>query len=639
MRPVPFLPILVAAVGILAATGAVSAAQLTLTWQDQSSNEDGFRIERRTGTSGTFAQIAAVGRNVTTHTDSTVAVATSYCYRVSAYNGAGSSPASNVACGTPTGPTVTIAATTPIATEAGPTAGQFTVTRTGDLAAALSVSYTVSGTATPGTDYVTLPGVATMAAGSPTGTITVTPINDTLVEGEETVVVTLDSSSEYTTGSPSSATVTIVSDDTPSGGGDGGGGGGGGGGGETPPPPSPGDIVIDNGQPGTSFTGTWLPSSVAGSWGSSSLVAAGSGVNKYRWRPVIPTPGVYDVYVWWTSHATRSPSVRYQVTHETGIFTTTRDQRTGGGQWQLLGRFSFLAGDAGHVDVSDINGPTVIADAARFAPVTGGSAPPPPPSDGDVVIDNGAPRTSFTGRWSVSSAPHAYGPTSLHSDGPESHIYRWTPTLPARHYRVYVWWVSASDRSSSVRYQVRHATGTSTTTRDQRTGGGQWQLLGTFRFNAGSGGYVEVSDVNGGRVSADAVRFSPVGIVIDNGQAGTRFTGSWQVSTGPSPYGSNSLEAASAGLDKYRWTPTIPAAGEYAVYVWWTALPSRSRTVEYQVRHASGTYTTTRNQQKGGGQWRLLGTFSFKAGTTGYVQVSDVNGTGVCADAVQLLPR
>jgi len=44
-------------------------------------------------------------------------------------------------------------------------------------------------------------------------TITVTPVNDTLVESDETVVVTLSANAAYTVGSPSNATVTITSDD------------------------------------------------------------------------------------------------------------------------------------------------------------------------------------------------------------------------------------------------------------------------------------------------------------------------------------------------------------------------------------------------------------------------------------------
>ncbi|MGH7267065.1 MAG: hypothetical protein ACREMB_19770, partial [Candidatus Rokuibacteriota bacterium] len=45
------------------------AAQLQLTWADNSTNEDGFKVERKVGTAGTFAQIATLGPNVTAYTD------------------------------------------------------------------------------------------------------------------------------------------------------------------------------------------------------------------------------------------------------------------------------------------------------------------------------------------------------------------------------------------------------------------------------------------------------------------------------------------------------------------------------------------------------------------------------------------
>jgi len=47
-------------------------------------------------------------------------------------------------------PTVTISATDATATEAGPTAGQYTVTRTGATMSALTVNFSVGGTATAG---------------------------------------------------------------------------------------------------------------------------------------------------------------------------------------------------------------------------------------------------------------------------------------------------------------------------------------------------------------------------------------------------------------------------------------------------------------------------------------------------------
>ena len=46
-----------------------SAGQLQLAWTDHSNNEDGFKIERKTGTTGIFSQIATVAANVTYYTD------------------------------------------------------------------------------------------------------------------------------------------------------------------------------------------------------------------------------------------------------------------------------------------------------------------------------------------------------------------------------------------------------------------------------------------------------------------------------------------------------------------------------------------------------------------------------------------
>ena len=70
------LPIFV----LLLATGvspvASDAAQLTLTWTDAANDEDGFKIERDAGPTGTFVQIATVGASVTSYIDSGLASAT-----------------------------------------------------------------------------------------------------------------------------------------------------------------------------------------------------------------------------------------------------------------------------------------------------------------------------------------------------------------------------------------------------------------------------------------------------------------------------------------------------------------------------------------------------------------------------------
>ena len=92
-----------AAPSVLAAS-AVSGTQINLAWVDSAFNETGFKIERKTGAGGTYSQIAAVGVNVTTYSDSSVTPGTMYFYRVRATNGGGDSAYSPEASATPFGP-------------------------------------------------------------------------------------------------------------------------------------------------------------------------------------------------------------------------------------------------------------------------------------------------------------------------------------------------------------------------------------------------------------------------------------------------------------------------------------------------------------------------------------------------------
>jgi hypothetical protein len=80
---------------------AASANRVNLSWTDQSTAEDGFRIERATGTSSTFSVVGTVGQNGSSYTDFTVAASTSYTYRVVAFNGTGSATSTTVTVTTP----------------------------------------------------------------------------------------------------------------------------------------------------------------------------------------------------------------------------------------------------------------------------------------------------------------------------------------------------------------------------------------------------------------------------------------------------------------------------------------------------------------------------------------------------------
>ncbi len=75
----------------LAAT-AVSSGQIDLSWTDASFNEDGFKIERCTGSMCTnFTQVATVGKDVTSYSDIGLSASTTFTYCVRAYNSVGDS--------------------------------------------------------------------------------------------------------------------------------------------------------------------------------------------------------------------------------------------------------------------------------------------------------------------------------------------------------------------------------------------------------------------------------------------------------------------------------------------------------------------------------------------------------------------
>lgn len=99
------------------------------------------------------------------------------------------------------------------ASERGARTASVTVTRTGRRSAPLTVPYRTRGTARPGRDYLRLPGWVTIPAGSASAAIVVVPVDDSLREPRETVIIELLPDPFLTPVSPSRATVTILDND------------------------------------------------------------------------------------------------------------------------------------------------------------------------------------------------------------------------------------------------------------------------------------------------------------------------------------------------------------------------------------------------------------------------------------------
>jgi hypothetical protein len=79
---------------------SIASAQLNLSWVDNSGGQAGFILQRAQGTTGAYGQIAQTPPGVTSYADATGSPGTTYCYQVAAFNSAGVSAFSNVACGT-----------------------------------------------------------------------------------------------------------------------------------------------------------------------------------------------------------------------------------------------------------------------------------------------------------------------------------------------------------------------------------------------------------------------------------------------------------------------------------------------------------------------------------------------------------
>jgi len=79
----------------------------------------------------------------------------------------------------------------------------------------VTINYTVSGTAANGVNYNTLSGSVVMTNGTTNAFINIIPIDDSVINSNRTVIVTLAAGVNYTNGSPSNATVVIYNDDLP----------------------------------------------------------------------------------------------------------------------------------------------------------------------------------------------------------------------------------------------------------------------------------------------------------------------------------------------------------------------------------------------------------------------------------------
>ncbi|MBN2507117.1 MAG: FAD-dependent oxidoreductase [Verrucomicrobia bacterium] len=135
------------------------------------------------------------------------------------------------------------------------------------------------------------------------------------------------------------------------------------------------------------------------------------------------------------------------------------------------------------------------------------------------------------------------------------------------------------------------------------------------------------------------------GIILDSEQpsAAVTVSGAWVSSTAIEGYhGTNYLHDGNTGKgDKWvRFTPDLPAAGRYTVFLRWPANANRATNVPIAIAHAEGITHLAVNQRVNGSIWFPLGTFPFEPGTNGHVLL-ETTGTAsgyVIADATLWAP-
>jgi hypothetical protein len=151
----------------------------------------------------------------------------------------------------------------------------------------------------------------------------------------------------------------------------------------------------------------------------------------------------------------------------------------------------------------------------------------------EVVLDNDDAGVTYTGAWLNDTSTSKYYENGINNSGVRyryattggatTATARYTPNIPtADFYPVYCW-TPTPDNRQRVRqtYRVVHSGGTALVPVDHRIVGNGWIWLGSYYFQAGSSGYVEIinQSPDSGVVLADAIRFgNGIGDIVAAGR-------------------------------------------------------------------------------------------------------------------------
>ncbi len=137
------------------------------------------------------------------------------------------------------------------------------------------------------------------------------------------------------------------------------------------------EVVLDNDDPGVTYTGSWTNSTTATEYYENGVTASGvryryttsnaTETAVARYTPNIPLSDFYPVYCWTRDNVDRVLQT-YRIHHTGGTAVVRIDHQRVGKGWIWLGNYYFAAGAGGYVEISNqaTTTSTVVADAIRF---------------------------------------------------------------------------------------------------------------------------------------------------------------------------------------------------------------------------------------------------------------------------------
>ncbi|WP_170109567.1 N-acetylmuramoyl-L-alanine amidase [Melghirimyces profundicolus] len=394
-------------------------------------------------------------------------------------------------------------------------------------------------------------------------------------------------------------------------------------------------LISDNADSENEGIGTWKTSTNLKHYGSNyQYDYKGTGDHTFTWNLKIPETGTYRVYAQYQAYTDRASNAPYTIHHQSGTSTVKVDQRVNGSQWVDLGTYNFEQGTGSKVILSDNADGIVVADAIKLERV----------EQNTVISDNGDPGNEGIGAWKSSNNVAGFEGDDYQYDykGTGDHTFTWNLNIPkAGYYKVYAKYMAYTDRATNAPYTIYHQDGQTVQRVNQRKNGSQWVELGTFRFEAGTGSKIVLSDKADGIVVADSVKLEPAPVTVtgDNTDSNVDSVGTWKTSNNISGYTGTSYQYNGPNNPGegawFAWNLNIPEAGSYDVYVKYMAYKDRASNAPYTIHHRDGQTTRRVDQRTGGSQWVYIGTYNFDQGTSKIVLSDDADGF-VIADSVKL---